>query len=92
MATVNSLPEWPTNCYAQKICVLACHSPLRPRFVVFLLTALSQSQHLNYFQVIDSYGLCLMKTVFFVNPRLSMFVVLKVSETPTVEGLLNTVL
>ena len=28
MATVNSLPEWPTNCYAQKICVLACHPPL----------------------------------------------------------------
>ena len=28
MATVNSLPEWPTNCYPQKICVLACHLPL----------------------------------------------------------------
>ena len=28
MATVNSLPEWPTNCYAQEICVLACHPPL----------------------------------------------------------------
>ena len=33
-----------------------------------------------------------MKTVCFVNPRLLMFVVMKVSETPTVEGLLNSVL
>ena len=29
MATLNSLPEWPTNCYTQKICVLACQPPLR---------------------------------------------------------------
>ena len=28
MATASSLPEWPTNCYAQKICVLDCHPPL----------------------------------------------------------------
>ena len=26
---VNSLPEWPTNCYAQKICVLACNPPFK---------------------------------------------------------------
>ena len=31
MATVISLPEWPTNCYAQKICVLACHPSLTIR-------------------------------------------------------------
>ena len=36
MATVNPLPEWPTNCYAQKICVLACHPPLS---VVYLKMA-----------------------------------------------------
>ena len=33
-----------------------------------------------------------MRTVCFVNPRLPMFVVAKASETPTVEGPLNTVL
>ena len=30
---VNSLLEWPTNCYAQIICILACH-PLLSRILV----------------------------------------------------------
>ena len=45
-----------------------------------------------YFQVINTYWLYLIKTVCFVNPRLPMFVAAKASETPTVEGFLNTVL
>ena len=29
LAATKSLPEWPTNCYVQKICILTCHPSLK---------------------------------------------------------------
>ena len=53
MATVNSFPEWPTNCYAQKICVLACLPPLRRTDILLRIVTASMKCLVIFFMRFD---------------------------------------